>query len=77
MASPLRNALTQQVRNVEALDFVILAGGHGAIGTKDDVTQGRIYMEELRDQVLAGFKAGKTDDQLASSVTMTKYRDWV
>ncbi len=67
---------TDQVRNVEALDFEIFAGGHGPIGAKDDVTQGRIYMEELREQVLAGLKAGKSVDELASSITMDKYSDW-
>jgi len=66
----------QQVRNVEALEFDILAGGHGAVGVKEDVTSGRIYMEELREQVLAGLKSGKDVGQLAISVTMDKYKDW-
>lgn len=65
-----------QVRTVEALEFDVFAGGHGPLGAKDDVTQGRIYMEELREQVLAGLKAGKSDDELASSVMMEKYKDW-
>lgn len=67
---------TNQVRNIEALNFEILAGGHGPVGTKDDVTQGRVYMEELREQVLAAMKSGKSDDDLAGSVMMEKYSDW-
>ena len=67
---------TDQVRNVEALEFEILAGGHGPIGVKEDVTDGRVYLEELREQVLQGLKAGKTDDELASSITMDSYKDW-
>ena len=67
---------TDQVRNVEALDFEIFAGGHGPLGVKDDVTAGRIYLEELRDQVLEGLKAGKSVDELKSSITMDKYKDW-
>ncbi len=67
---------TQQVRNVEALDFEIFAGGHGPIGVKEDVTSGRVYMEELRAKVLAGLKSGKSDDDLANVITMEKYKDW-
>ncbi len=67
---------TDQVRNVEALDFEIFAGGHGPLGVKADVTSGRVYMEELREKVLAGLKTGKSDDELASSITMDKYKDW-
>lgn len=67
---------TDQVRNVEALDFDIFAGGHGPLGVKADVTDGRIYMEELREEVLEGLKSGQSVDELASSVTMDKYKDW-
>ncbi len=67
---------TDQVRKVEALEFEIFAGGHGPIGVKEDVTTGRIYLEELREQVLSGLKSGKSADELASNVTMDKYKDW-
>jgi glyoxylase-like metal-dependent hydrolase (beta-lactamase superfamily II) len=68
---------TDQVRRVEALDFEILVGGHGPIGVKSDVTDGRVYLEELRAAVLQGLKAGKTVDELAESVMMEKYQDWI
>lgn len=67
---------TDQVRKVEALNFEILAGGHGAVGVKDDVTLGRVYMEELRAEVLAGLQSGASVDELTESVTMDKYADW-
>lgn len=67
---------TNQIRKVEALDFKIFAGGHGPMGVKEDVTAGRIYMEELREQVLQGLKAGQSVDELANSVTMDEYKDW-
>jgi len=67
---------TQQIRNVEALEFDIFAGGHGPIGVKEDATTGRVYMEELRAHVLSGLKLGKSADELASAVTMDKYKDW-
>jgi len=67
---------TQQIRNVEALEFDIFAGGHGSVGVKEDATSGRIYIEELRAQVLTGIKSGKSADELASVVTMDEYKDW-
>ena len=67
---------TNQVRNVEALEFEILSGGHGVVGVKSDVTDGRIYLEELREQVLAGMEAGNSVDDLVGSITMDKYKDW-
>ena len=66
-----------QVRNVEALDFEILVGGHGPVGVKSDVTDGRIYLEELRAAVLEGLQAGKSVDELAQTITMDKYKDWI
>jgi glyoxylase-like metal-dependent hydrolase (beta-lactamase superfamily II) len=68
---------TNQVRKVESLDFEILVGGHGPIGTKDDAINGRIYLEELRTAVLEGLQAGKSVDELAESITMDKYKDWI
>jgi hypothetical protein len=68
---------TQQVRNVEALDFEVLVGGHGPVGVKSDVTDGRVYLEELRAAVLEGLRAGKSVDELAQSITMDQYKDWI
>lgn len=66
----------KQVKKVESLDFDILAGGHGRLGVKSDVTDGRVYLEELRAQVLAGLQAGQTIEELQQSITMEKYSDW-
>lgn len=65
-----------QVRKIETLDFKIFAPAHGAVGVKADAADVRIYMEKLRDRVLQGLKAGKSIDELASSVTMDEYKDW-
>jgi len=71
------DAWTDQVREVEKLDFEILVGGHGPVGTKADATDGRIYLEQLRAAVLEGLKAGKTVDELAEDITMDEYKDWI
>jgi glyoxylase-like metal-dependent hydrolase (beta-lactamase superfamily II) len=69
--------LTATIRGVEALDFDIGVGGHGAIGTKQDVAMHREYLEELRDAVAAGIAAGQSLEQLQASIKMEEYRDWV
>ena len=65
-----------QVRKVETLDFEILAGGHGELGVKHDATGGRIYLEDLRAEVLTGLQAGKTVEELSQTVMMDEYKDW-
>jgi glyoxylase-like metal-dependent hydrolase (beta-lactamase superfamily II) len=66
----------QQVKKVEALDFDILIGGHGPVGVKQDVSNGIIYLEELRAAVLEGLKAGKSVEELEQTLLMEKYKDW-
>ena len=66
----------QQVKKVEALDFDILIGGHGPVGTKKDVSAGIAYLEELRAAVLEGLRAGQSVDELKKTVLMEKYKTW-
>ena len=66
-----------QVRKIETLDFEIFAPAHGNVGVKADATDVRIYLEKLRARVLEGLKAGKSVDELAGSVTMAEYKDWL
>lgn len=68
--------VTRTIRQVEALDFDIAVGGHGDIGTKQDVADHRVYLEELRDAVQAGIDAGRGLEQIQASVTMDAYSDW-
>ena len=65
-----------QVRKIESLDFEIFAPAHGDVGVKSDVTDVRVYMEELRAEVLAGLEAGKSIDVLKTDITMAAYKDW-
>lgn len=66
-----------QVRKADSLDFETLVGGHGPIGVKSDVADGLAYLEELRAAVLKGLLEGKTVDELAASITMDDYSDWI
>ena len=64
------------LRALEAMDFDILAPGHGALGGKADVADHRHYLETLRDQVKAGMAAGKSVEELKQTVTMPEYASW-
>lgn len=64
------------LKKVEAMDFDVLAPGHGALGTVADVKAFRGYMEELRAAVLAQIRAGKTVEETKAAVKMEKYKDW-
>lgn len=64
-------------RTIEALDFDILAQGHGqALFTKADVTEGREYFEYLRDQVSAAMAKGVSLDEMRKSLMLERYKDW-
>ena len=64
------------LKRVEQMDFDILAPGHGRIGQRSDVRAFRVYMEDLYNAVLAGMRAGKSLDELKTSIKLEKYKDW-
>ncbi len=64
------------LRRVEAMEFDIFAPGHGSLGTKADVANFRLYLEDLRAQVLAAARAGKSLDETKKMVDLSKYKDW-
>jgi glyoxylase-like metal-dependent hydrolase (beta-lactamase superfamily II) len=65
------------IRAVEALDFMIVAPGHGPTGTKADLTAHRQYFENLASRVAAGIKAGRPVEQLQAAKIMDEYKDWI
>ncbi len=66
----------ESLRKAEALEFDILAPGHGNLGTKEDVSLLRNYMEELRGEVLQYLRQGKSVDDIKQLVKMEKYSSW-
>ncbi len=73
------NPLSEWIRSyrtVEALDFDIFAGGHGALATKADVTANREFFEELVAAVSAGMAQGRTLQELQQTLLFEKYKDW-
>lgn len=73
--SPLAEWI-RSYRTVEALDFDVLAPGHGALFTKADVTDTRIYFEDLVAAVNEGMAAGLSVDELEESIDLAQYADW-
>ena len=61
---------------VEAIDFDILAPGHGPLGDKSDVTAHRLYFEALHDAVLAAARGGQSLEQMQGSIRLDAYQDW-
>lgn len=64
------------LEKLKGMDFDILAPGHGALGTKADATSNHAYMKEMYDAIYAGLRAGKSLDELKTSITMDAYKDW-
>jgi len=65
-------------RTVEALDFDILAGGHGRVlFDKSDVTETRIYFEALKAAVEDAMAAGMSLEQMQDTILLEQYADWV
>lgn len=68
--------LIAQIEVVESLDFDILLPGHNVVGTKEDATATRLYVEHLKTEVEAALDAGQSEaDILASDIT-DDYKDW-
>jgi glyoxylase-like metal-dependent hydrolase (beta-lactamase superfamily II) len=74
--SPL-SEWVKSYRTVEALDFDVLAPGHGTLFSKADVTMTREFFEDLIGAVSAGMSEGKSLAELEKSIRLEKYRDWL
>src|SRR5262245_14040321 len=64
-------------KTIEALDFDVLAGGHGDIlFKKADVTEARQFFEDLVAAVTSGMAEGKSLEELKRTILLEKYKDW-
>ena len=64
------------LRVVEAMDFDVLAPGHGPLGTKANVVMFREYLQDLRAEVTRHAREGKSVDEIKQLVTLPKYAAW-
>jgi glyoxylase-like metal-dependent hydrolase (beta-lactamase superfamily II) len=68
--------IVARIAQVETMDFDIAVGGHGDVGTKEDVAAHRRYLEELRAAVADGIAKGQTVEELQASIKMDAYKNW-
>jgi glyoxylase-like metal-dependent hydrolase (beta-lactamase superfamily II) len=66
----------ESLRRVEAMDFDVLAPGHGALGTRANVTMFREYLQDLRAEVTRYAREGKSLDEMKQLITLPKYAAW-
>jgi glyoxylase-like metal-dependent hydrolase (beta-lactamase superfamily II) len=66
----------ESLRRVEAMDFDVLAPGHGPLGTRADVTMFREYLQDLRGEVQRLAREGKSLDEIKRLVTLPRYAAW-
>lgn len=66
----------ESLRRVEAMDFDVLAPGHGPLGTKANVTMFREYLHDLRTEVTRYAREGKSVDEMKQLITLPKYAAW-
>ena len=63
----------ESLRRVEALDFDIMLPGHGVVGTREDVSEHRLYLEALYEAVLKGVRDGKSLEALQNELSFDAY----
>jgi glyoxylase-like metal-dependent hydrolase (beta-lactamase superfamily II) len=66
----------ESLKRVEAMDFDVLAPGHGPLGTRANVTMFREYLQDLRLEVMRYAREGKSLDEIKQLVTLPKYGAW-
>jgi glyoxylase-like metal-dependent hydrolase (beta-lactamase superfamily II) len=66
----------ESLKQVEAMDFDVLAPGHGPLGRKEHVGMYREYMEELRTEVLKYAREGKSLEEMKTLIKLPKYEKW-
>lgn len=64
------------LKQVEAMDFDVLAPGHGPLGKKDHVRMFREYLQDLRNEVIQYSREGKSLDEMKQLITLPKYDKW-
>ncbi len=70
------DGMIEQIKVVESLDFDILLPGHSVIGTKEDATNTRVYIEKLKKAVQASMDEGKSESDILASDITDDYQDW-
>ena len=66
----------ESLKQVELMDFEVLAPGHGSLGRKEHVRMFREYLEDLRAAVLKYAREGKSLEEMKTLIKLSKYEKW-
>ncbi len=66
----------ESLKQVEQLDFEILAPGHGNVGRKEHVRMFREYLEELMAEVRQYVMKGTSLEETKKTLRLPKYEKW-
>jgi len=66
----------ESLKQVELMDFEVLAPGHGSLGRKEHVHLFREYLEDLRTEVLKYAREGKSLGEMKTLIKLSKYEKW-
>jgi glyoxylase-like metal-dependent hydrolase (beta-lactamase superfamily II) len=69
------NGMINSTHDVLDMDFAVFVGGHGDVGSKQDVRRYLGYLEALYGEVRDGMLAGMDLRTLQRSIHLEKYRD--
>ncbi len=64
------------IKQVEAMEFDVIAPGHGALGTWQDVADNRQYLQDLTAAVQEQIDGGKTVEEAQAAIKLDKFADW-
>ncbi len=64
------------IKAVEAMEFDIVAPGHGPLGNRQDVVDHRQYIEDLTAAVQAQIDAGSSVEEAKAAISLDTYKDW-
>ncbi len=64
----------EAIKKVEALDFEVLAPGHGELGGKPEVTEHRKYLEALFTAVKQAYTQGQSLDHMKKTILLKSYQ---
>ncbi|MDA2934698.1 MBL fold metallo-hydrolase [Acidobacteria bacterium AH-259-D05] len=65
------------LKTLVALDFDILAPGHGRTGNKSDVQEYIQYFDDLISAVKQRMERGQSLEEIQESLKLPKYSDWI
>jgi glyoxylase-like metal-dependent hydrolase (beta-lactamase superfamily II) len=65
------------LRTLESLDFDVIVGNHGDMGTKADLSEARQFLEDLSAAVSSAIAAGQSVEEMQKTIRLERYSGWM